>query len=235
MCLRPHRRRPSDPSDGEPPAPQRTPGPGSEPAMTPDDPAASTAGHPVHRPDRPARRRARAAADRLARARRPPLLRRHPEGPGRPDPAPPHLHQEPHRHRGRRRGLRPGPAVRAGPPEPVRRGHADRQHHRPPDRPDERHGGHHPGRAGPGHPRRPAGRAGGAGRPGHRQDGRGPAPRRVPALHPPPDARAARRAGHRPERHLPPLHQPGPAVPGRDRRGAHLDGRAVPRRQGRAR
>ena len=109
-------------------------------------------GHAVHRPDRPAGRRARAAAHRLARSRGPPLLRRHPQGPERPDPPPPHLHQEPHRHRGRRRGLRPGPAVRAGPPEPVRRGHADRQHHQPPHRPDERRGGHHPGRAGPGHP-----------------------------------------------------------------------------------
>ena len=102
-------------------------------------------------------------------------------------------------------------------------------------RPDDRRGRHHPGRAGPGDPGQPAGRPGRAGRPGHRQDGRGPAPRRVPAVHPPADPRAPRRPGHRPERHLPPLHQPGPAVPGRDRRGAHLDGRAVPRRQRRAR
>ena len=189
----------------------------------------------VHRPDRPAGRRARAAAHRLARSRGPPLLRRHPQGPERADPPPPHLHQEPHGHRGRRRGLRPGPAVRAGPPEPVRRGHADRQHHQPPYRPDERRGGHHPGRAGPGHPFGAAGRAGRAGRPGHRQDRRGAAPGRVPALHPPAHARAPRRARHRAERHLPPLHQPGPAVPRRDRRGAQLDRRALPRRQGRPR
>src|ERR1700730_15610406 len=82
----------------------------------------------------------------------------------------------------------------------------DRQHPRPPHRPDERRGGDHPGRAGPGHPLRPAGRAGRAGRPRHGQDRRGAAPGRVPALHPPAHARAARRACHRAERHLPPLH-----------------------------
>src|SRR6266550_1358815 len=40
---------------------------------------------------------------------------------------------------------------------------------------------------------------------------------------------------HRAARHLPPLQQPGPAVPRRDRRGAQLDRRALPRGQGRAR
>ena len=49
--------------------------------------------HPLHRPDRPARRRLRAEADRLARARRAALLRRDAAQPGRPGPPPPHLHQ----------------------------------------------------------------------------------------------------------------------------------------------
>src|ERR1700735_2271962 len=58
------------------------------------------------------------------------------------------------------------------------------------------------------------------GRPGTGKTGA--SPRRVPALSPPPTPRAPRCPGHRAERHLPALHQPGPAVPGRDRRGAHL-------------
>ena len=129
---------------------------------------------------------------------------------------------------GRRRGLRPGPAVRAGPPEPVRRGHAAR-------RITSRRTGRMSDivatiqaeqdrviRSGA------AGRAGRAGRPGHRQDRRGAAPRRVPALHPPAHARAPRRAGRRAERHLPPLHQPGAAVARRDRRGARTIGELFP-------
>ena len=97
-------------------------------------------------------------------------------------------------------------------------------------RPDGRRRRHHPGRAGPGDPRRPAGRAGRAGRPRHRQDRRRAAPRRLPALHPPPHPRAPRRARHRPERHLPALHRPGAAVAGRDRRGPAHARRPVPRR-----
>jgi len=113
---------------------------------------------------------------------------------------PPHLHQEPHGHRGRRTRSSTWTGCRAGPPDPVRRGHADREHHQPSHRPDERRGGDHTVRAGPGHPLRAAGRAGRAGRPGHRQDRRGAAPGRVPALHPPAHARAPRRARHRAER-----------------------------------
>ena len=69
-------------------------------------------GHALHRPHRPARRRLRAQADRLARPRRAPLLRRHAAQPGRPGPPPPHLHQAPHGHRRRRRGVRPRQALR---------------------------------------------------------------------------------------------------------------------------
>ena len=56
------------------------------------------------------------------------------------------------------------------------------------------------------------------GRPRHRQDGGGPAPRRLPALHPPVPARAPGRAGGRPQPPLPPLHRTGAAVAGGDRR-----------------
>ncbi len=104
-------------------------------------------------------------------------------------------------HRRRRRGLRPGPAVATKDrSDAVRRGRPDRGGVERAHRPDDRRRGHHPGRAGPGDPRRPARRAGRPGRPGHRQDGRRAAPRRLPALHPPPRPGAPRRAGHRPER-----------------------------------
>ena len=63
--------------------------------------------------------------------------------------------------------------------------------------PPHRHRRHDPGRAGRDHPGRPARRAGRAGRPGHRQDGRGAAPRRLPALHAPLPARGPGRAGGR--------------------------------------
>ena len=69
------------------------------------------------------------------------------------------------------------------------------------------------------------------GRAGHRQDRGGAAPGRLPALHLPPPAREARRAGDRPERHVPALHRPGAAVPGRDQRAAVDRRRPVPGRQ----
>ena len=49
--------------------------------------------HSLHRPDRPARRRLRAEAHRLARARRPAFLRGDTAQSGRPGPPSPHLHQ----------------------------------------------------------------------------------------------------------------------------------------------
>ncbi len=83
-----------------------------------------------------------------------------------------------------------------------------------------------------GRPRRP-------GRPGHRQDGGRAAPRRLPAVRPPPGPRALGRAAHRAERGVPALHRPGAAVARRDRRRHHDDRRArtrasrVDRRRGR--
>ena len=53
--------------------------------------------------------------------------------------------------------------------------------------------------------------AGRPGRPGHRQDGGGPAPGRLPPLHPPVPARAPGRPGGRPQPALPPLHRAGAA------------------------
>ena len=63
-------------------------------------------------------------------------------------------------------------------------------------------------------------RAGGAGWPGHRQDGRRAAPGRLPALHPPRPAGPHRGAGGRARQPVPGLHRAGPAQPRRDRRGA---------------
>ena len=56
-----------------------------------------------------------------------------------------------------------------------------------------------------------AGVLGRAGRPGHRQDGRGAAPRGVPALHPPRPAGPQRRAARRAQPALPALHRAGAA------------------------
>ena len=93
-----------------------------------------------------------------------------------------------------------------------------------------RHRRHHPGRAGRGHPVQAVRRAGGAGRPGHRQDRGRAAPGGVPALHLPRAAGPPRRAGGRAEPDVPALHRPGAAVAGGDRRGARHRRAAVPRR-----
>ena len=69
-------------------------------------------------------------------------------------------------------------------------------------------------------------RAGRAGRPGHRQDRRRPAPRRLPALHPPRAAGPQRRADRRPQPDVPALHRRGAALPRRDRRRARRPRRA---------
>ena len=100
---------------------------------------------------------------------------------------------------------------------------------RPADRADGRHRRDDPGRAGPHHPGHAVRGARGAGRSGHRQDRGGPAPRGLPALHPPRPARPPRRAGRRPERHVPALHRPGAAVAGGDQRRARHGRAAVPR------
>ena len=100
----------------------------------------------------------------------------------------------------RRRPRDPGP------------GHAHRRPRGGPHRPPRRHRRHHPGRAGRDHPRRAARRARRAGRPRHRQDRRGPPPRRLPALHPPVPARGPGRAGGRAQPAVPRLHRAGAAV-----------------------
>ncbi len=69
--------------------------------------------------------------------------------------------------------------------QPGRRGRADGRGQRPAHRQDGRHRGHHPGRAGRDHPLRACRGARGRGRPGHRQDRRGSAPRGLPPLQPP--------------------------------------------------
>ena len=69
------------------------------------------------------------------------------------------------------------------------------------------------------------------GRPGHRQDGGGAAPRGVPALHPPRAARAQRRARRRAQPAVPALHRAGAALARRDRRRAVDARRAVPGRR----
>ena len=103
---------------------------------------------------------------------------------------------------------------------PGRRGRAAGRAGGQPHRSDGRHRGDHPGRAGPGHPQPARRRAGRAGRRRHRQDRGRPAPRGLPALHPPRAAGPPRRPGRRAERDLPALHRPGAAVARRDRGGA---------------
>ncbi len=191
----------------------------------------------AHRPDGHLRRqgRPRAVADGLAGAVIPAVLRRHRGQPaGR---APPAIHQDPapDRRGGQRRVPRPD-----RPRDGRRRGHLHGRtggRGRPAGRgagtthrADGRHRRHHPVRAGPDHPRRPGRDHGRAGRPRHRQDRRGPAPCRVPALQPPRPTRAARRADHRTQPDVPRLHQPGAALARRERGGAVHHRRPLPRR-----
>ena len=68
--------------------------------------------------------------------------------------------------------------------------------------------------------------AGRPGRPRHRQDGRRPAPRRLPAVRPPRVPRPRGRARGRPEPPLPALHLPGAPLPRRDVRRADHDRRS---------
>ena len=100
-----------------------------------------------------------------------------------------------------------------------------------PHRPARRHRRHHPERAGRDHPLAAVGRAGGAGRSGHGQDGRGPASRRLPPLHVPLPPRGPGRPGHRPEPGVPPLHRARAPLAGRGRRGAGGAVRSRPRRR----
>ena len=157
---------------------------------------------------------------------------RHADGPG---PAPPLRHPGPAaaRHRGRavrRRRRRPRAATPTAAPNGIS-GHGALISALETSRIGQarRHRRHHPGRAGRDHPGRAARRAGGAGRPRHRQDGRGAAPRRLPALHAPVPARGPGRAGGRAQPAVPRLHRAGAAVARRGRRRAGRAGR--PRRR----
>ena len=109
--------------------------------------------------------------------------------------------------------------------------HADRRARARPHGHARRHRRHDPGRAGRDHPLAAGRRARRAGRPGHRQDGRRAAPRRLPALHPPLPARGPGRARHRPEPGVPALHRAGPAVARRGRRRAGRARRPRARRE----
>ncbi len=184
-----------------------------------------------HRPPRRRRRAVRAGRRRLAGAGRRAVLPGHRPRADGPRPPPPLRRRGPHaaRHRGR--------AVRRRPPRrrPRRRARAGRARRRPqlrgystllaalergPHRHARRHRRHDPGRAGRDHPLAAGRRARRAGRPGHRQDRRRPAPRRLPAVHPPLPARGPGRARHRAEPGVPALHRAGAAVARRGRRRA---------------
>ena len=179
-------------------------------------------GAALHRPDRPARRAPRLAADRLARACRRRLLPGHGRrAPGRRTPAGAALRRA---DRGRRGGRAPRRRGRDRPPD-RRRGCADGAALPCPRPVDALDRGDHPGRAGQGDPGAGEGSRRDQWRPGHRQDGRRPAPRGVPALLRPPSLRDRRRAGGRPLRRLHALHRARPAVARRDGRGAPLAGR----------
>ena len=112
--------------------------------------------------------------------------------------------------------------------------HAARRARARPHRHARRHRRHDPGRAGRDHPLAAGRRARRAGRPGHRQDGRRAAPRRLPALHLPLPARGPGRARHRPEPGVPALHRAGAAVARRGRRRAGRARRPRARRRVRA-
>ena len=156
-----------------------------------------------------------------------------PDGAGAPSS---HRHPPPPRHRtrgrGRRRAVpargraRRGPRGGRGTPG---RGRPHRRHERGPPRAHGRYRRHHPGRAGPRRHLRHQGRARRPGRPRHGQDGRGPAPGRLPVLlraHPP---GALGRAAGGPLADLPALRGAGAALPGRDGRGVHHDRGPGPR------
>ncbi|CAK7285020.1 Superfamily I DNA and RNA helicases [Streptomyces misionensis JCM 4497] len=186
----------------------------------------------LHRPARTHRQHRPPAAARLALPRRAAVLRRHPRQPhgaGQPPPVP--LDAGPRR-RLLGRGLRPGRprrARRAG--RPVR---LHRESRRQPLAPDARRARHHPGRPGRHHPGRLARRPRRGRRPRHRQDGRRPAPLRLPpALRPAPRPPPRRGAVRRPAPPLPRVRLRRPAEPRRGRR-AHLRP-ARPRHRGRRR
>ena len=130
---------------------------------------------------------------------------------------------------GRRRGA---PAVRRAGPGRARR--APLRARPGADGPDGRHHRHHPARAGRDHPLAAARGPRRPGRPRHREDGGGAAPRRLPPLHPPLPAGAPGRARRGAEPVVPALHRAGPPLARRDR-GQPLDGRGPGARGARAR
>ena len=168
--------------------------------------------HPAHRSHGPARRRRRAGPARLAGPVRGRLLPGDPDRADGPGQASTHHQQGPNGHPHRGRGPRR--------PDGNRRRCRGRRRGDPPRGSHGRHHRDDRGRSGPDRAKsaRPGHR--GRGRTGHRQDRRRPPPRRVAALHLPRTTRQGRRARDRALDRLPPLHRPGPAEPGRDRRRA---------------
>ena len=143
----------------------------------------------LHRPARPAQRRSRSAAGRLAGPRGGAVLPRHPAGAVWRDPPPPSAHRRPASREPGRRRARPG-RRRRDPPD--RRGRPAGVAAPRPDGADGRHRCHHPGRPGPHHSRGPARNSRRRGRAGHRENRGRAAPRRLPPLYAPKATGAAR-------------------------------------------
>ena len=205
-----------------------------------DAPAATrprTRRAPLHRAAGHSRRgqRLRIAAAGLAGPAGPAVLPGHHRLARGRDAAQAHPHPQPPGHRGQRRIPRPRRGAAGGLRGRRRRrsrGRAVGGAQRRPHRAHERHRRDHSVRTRRHHPVGAQERARGAGRPRHRQDRRGPAPRGVPALHLPQAAGQERCADHRPQRDLPRLHRPGAARARGDRRAAVDDRRPLPRREG---
>ena len=162
---------------------------------------------PLHRPDRasPTTDRSELLVDWRAPAAEPfyQATAARPLGVVAPPPA---VHRRTDGDRRPGRGARPGGvrgARRRRQPRRAGRGGAVRQPRRRAQRPDARHRRDDPGRPGPRDPRAAGRGAGRAGRPGHRQDGGGAAPHRLPALREPRAHRPLGRAARRPEPGVP--------------------------------
>ena len=167
-------------------------------------------GAALRRPDRPARRQPRLAADRLARARGRGVLPGHGRRAARRRTPPGAALRRRRRWSGSRTSC--STPTRRDRPADHRRGRADGAAVPGPRPLDALDRGDHPGRAGQGDPRARQGRRRDLRRSRHRQDGRRAAPRGVPPLHRPPPLRGRRRADRRPERRLHALHRAGAAL-----------------------
>ncbi len=183
----------------------------------------------LHRAPGRGRRAPRPGGGRLAGAGGGGLLPGHRPGPHGPG-APPSLRQpgtDAARHR-RRAVRRRHQGTGRGPGAGVRR--PDLRPGGDPVREALRHRRHHPGGTGRHHPLGAPRRAGGPGRTGHGQDGRGAAPGRLPAVLPPVPPGGPGGAGGRAQPGVPLLHRAGPPVARRGRRAdRHAGGPGAPR------